>query len=313
MSTPNWSPPEAPLRAAPPLPAGWLANWSPEHNAWYYVFAATGATQWEYPTPPPDQMLYSPPPDHQSPPTNESSYAPAPEAADVPVQDGDRGLGKAALAMGSGFLAGTAFGHKTEGHHNHGLGKMTQSIAIAGAGAIGSKIFGLFGNKPQQNHQPSPTPQTQVHVYPVYVPGPQGSPMPGPPPPYHGQPPPVSQNFGHIAAGDGISVAPSVATPPAAHYPEGALPSGASGLSTFVPPSGPPLFIYGAVFADKDVTQIVRSLVSPQQTLTLKGDKLVEQLGDPWPEVRRKMFNVLYAYGDRPMELVAAELVTPIG
>jgi hypothetical protein len=84
-------------------------------------------------------------------------------------------------------------------------------------------------------------------------------------------------------------------------------------MGAFTPQNGPPLHIYGAVFADRDVTQIVKSLVTPQQTLTLSGDTLAEKLGDPWPEAGRKMFNVLYSYGDRPMELIAAELVMPVG
>ena len=53
------------------------------------------------------------------------------------------------------------------------------------------------------------------------------------------------------------------------------------GTGAFAPPQmGPPLYIYGAVFADKDVTQIVRSLITPQQTLSLKGETLAQQLGD---------------------------------
>jgi len=79
-------------------------------------------------------------------------------------------------------------------------------------------------------------------------------------------------------------------------------------MGAFTP--GPPLHIHGAVFADKNVTELVRSLVTSQQTLSLQGEKLVEQFGDPWPEAGRKMFNVLYSYGDRPMELVAADTTT---
>ena len=101
-------------------------------------------TQWEYPSAPPDQPQYSPAPDHQSQPPYDT-------AADTPIQDGDRGLRKVALAMGGGYLLG--HGHKHEHHQQHGLGKMTQSMAMAGAGAIGAKIFGLFGNKQQQQHQ----------------------------------------------------------------------------------------------------------------------------------------------------------------
>ncbi|RSL88692.1 hypothetical protein CEP51_001584 [Fusarium floridanum] len=298
MSTPNLASPDAhPGASSPSLPPGWIANWSPEHNAWYYVFTATGATQWEYPSPPLDQHQYSPAPDHQSQPP----YDPA---AETPVQDGDRGLGKVALAMGGGYLLG--HGHKHEQHQQHGLGKMTQSIAMAGAGAIGAKIFGLFGNKQQQQqqqHQPSPPPQPQVHVYPVYVPGPQAAPSPGPPS-YYGQPPHAGQNFGHYGH------TPDMTPPVQPYHHEGIQSPVTGGMGAFTPQSGPPLHIFGAVFADRDVTQIVKSLVTPQQTLTLSGDTLAEKLGDPWPEAERKMFNVLYSYGDRPMELIAADTNT---
>ncbi|RTE83063.1 hypothetical protein BHE90_002397 [Fusarium euwallaceae] len=298
MSTPNLASPDAhPGASSPSLPPGWIANWSPEHNAWYYVFTATGATQWEYPSPPPGQHQYSPAPDHQSQPP----YDPA---AETPVQDGDRGLGKVALAMGGGYLLG--HGHKHEQHQQHGLGKVTQSIAMAGAGAIGAKIFGLFGNKQQQQqqqHQPSPPPQPQVHVYPVYVPGPQAAPSPGPPS-YYGQPPHAGQNFGHYGH------TPDMTPPVQPYHHEGIQSPVTGGMGAFTPQSGPPLHIFGAVFADRDVTQIVKSLVTPQQTLTLSGDTLAEKLGDPWPEAERKMFNVLYSYGDRPMELIAADTNT---
>ncbi|KAH8729977.1 hypothetical protein BGZ61DRAFT_586408 [Ilyonectria robusta] len=313
MSTPDLPSPRAPHgAAAPPLPPGWLANWSPEHNAWYYVLPATGATQWEFPTAPSDQPQYPPPGDHQMPPTDQLSYNPALEGADQPAQDGDRGLGKTALSLGGGFLAGSSLRHKFENHHQHhdqqhGLGKMTQSMAMAGAGAIGAKIFGLFGNKQQQQQQPPPQ-QTQVHVYPVYVPGPQGA----PPQSYHGQPPPVDPNYAHIPAGAASGVALGMGVSASPHHPGGTpVPfQGPGVMGAFAPQNGPPLHIYGAMFADKDVTQIVRHLVTPQQTLTIKGESLVEQFGDPWPEAGRKMFNVLYSYGDRPMEFIAADTTT---
>ncbi|KAI8712349.1 WW domain-containing protein [Fusarium sp. LHS14.1] len=298
MSTPNLASPDPrPEASSPGLPPGWIANWSPEHNSWYYIFTATGVTQWEYQNAPSDQPQYSPTPDHQSQPSYDTP-------ADTPVQDGDRGLGKVALAMGGGYLLG--HGHKHEQHQQHGLGKMTQSMAMAGAGAIGAKIFGLFGNKQQQQHQASPPPQPQVHVYPVYVPGPQAAPSPGPPS-YYGQPPPVGQNLGHYGGTPGT---PGM-TPPAQPYHHGGVQSPVTGgMGAFTPQIGPPLHIYGAVFADRDVTQIVKSLVTPQQTLTLSGDTLAEKLGDPWPEAERKMFNVLYSYGDRPMEVIAADTNT---
>lgn len=203
--------------------------------------------------------------------------------------------------MGGGYLLG--HGHKHEQHQQHGLGKVTQSMAMAGAGAIGAKIFGLFGNK--QQHQPPP-PQTQVHVYPVYVPGPQAAPSPGPPSCY-GQPPPAGQNLGHYNSTPDMTPL----TQPY-HHGGGVQSPATGGMGAFTPQNGPPLHIYGAVFADRDVTQIVRNLATPQQTLILTGDTLVEKLGDPWSEAERKMFNVLYSYGDRPMELIAAELVIPV-
>lgn len=224
--------------------------------------------------------------------------------------DGDRGLGKTALAMGGGFLAGSTLRNKLEKHHeSHGqqnaLGKMAQSVAIAGAGAVGAKIMGLFGNKQQEQHVAPPVQtatythtQTQTHYYPVYVPGPQVS----PPPLYYGQHPQSTSSYAQNPTAETVSAAPGV---PSLGSPWSLQSPGS--VSAFQPQSGPLLHIHGAVFADKDVTQIVRSLVTPQQTLQVKGDSLVEHFGDPWPEVERKMFNVLYSYGDRPMELLAAE------
>ncbi|KAG5778325.1 hypothetical protein H9Q73_008025 [Fusarium xylarioides] len=234
------------------------------------------------------------------------------------VGDGDRGLGKTALAIGGGFLAGSSLRNKFETHHEgygqqNGLGKMAQSAAIAGAGAVGAKIMGLFGNKQQQPPAAPPVQpatytqtQTQMHFYPVYVPGPHVSP---PPPLHYGQHPPSSSSYAHSHTAGTVGAAPGIESSGSPHQTVIApisLQSPGS-VGPFQPQSGPLLHIYGAVFADRDVTQIVRSLVTPQQTLQTKGDLLVEQFGDPWPEVERKMFNVLYSYGDRPMELLAAE------
>ncbi|KAH7227192.1 uncharacterized protein BKA55DRAFT_527211 [Fusarium redolens] len=314
MSASNLSSAEAPLGGnGPPLPAGWVANWSPEHNAWYYVFPATGATQWALPVYPPRQQQYQTLQDRNAPtienPTNTTEVG----VDNQPLGDGDRGLGKTAFAMGGGFLAGSSFRNKFEKHHEShgqqdGLGKVAQSIAIAGAGAVGAKIMGLFGNKQQQQQpavQTATHTHTQTHFYPVYVPGPQVSPSPS----YYGQHPPGNSSYAHNPSGETVGVAPGLQSFGSPHQ-TGATPvplQSPSSIGAFQLQSGPPLHIYGAVFADKDVTQIVRSLVTPQQTLQIKGDSLVEQFGDPWPEVERKMFNVLYSYGDRPMEVLAAE------
>ncbi|KAF5564197.1 hypothetical protein FPHYL_4817 [Fusarium phyllophilum] len=166
---------------------------------------------------------------------------------------------------------------------------MAQSAAIAGAGAVGAKIMGLFGNKQQQ--QPAAPPvqvatQTQMHFYPVYVPGSQVL----PPPLHHGQHPPSSSSYVHSHATETIGAAPGI-----------------QGLGSPYQTETAPTSLQSPGSVDRDVTQIVRSLVTPQQTLQTKGDLLVEQLGDPWPEVERKMFNVLYSYGDRHMELLVAD------
>ncbi|CAH0057548.1 unnamed protein product [Clonostachys solani] len=351
MSTPQLSSPTATAGAPGPLlPPGWEANWSPEHNTWYYIFTATGLTQWEFPAfqppqppftpispalekqaPAPDQQNIVPDQqgaiaDQQSPDANQTRAFPFPDqqlpppdqyqsdtlqGAGPPPQDGDRGLGTTALALGGGFLAGNAFGNHHHGGSGAGFGKMAASFA---AGAIGTKVFGFLKNKPQKQPtytpqpQPQPQVQTQVHYYPAYMPSPQGPPPQGmmtppgpmtpphaPPPSYHGygQSPPVTQNLGHNS-----SPAPS-GPPPGFQSP--AAPT----MGNFAPPSGPQLHIHAAAFADKNVTDLVRRLVTPQQELLLKGENLVEKLGDPWPEVERKMFSVLYSYGERPMELLA--------
>lgn len=232
----------------------------------FYVFTATGATQWEYPNQSPASP---PPPSNQYYSQNEqNAYGPGPgPGPDGSGQPGDRGLGKTALAIGGGILAG------------------------ASLGTLGKKFGGMFGNKPQKQNQP-----TQVHVYhPVYIPGPQGGTAP---PPYYGQGPPMNQYDG----GDSKPAMNSYAPMPVG--------VGAGQTGAYPPNSmSPPLYIYGAVFADKDVTQIVRSLIKSDQSISLTGDTLIQQLGKPWPEAERKAFSVLYAYGDRPMEFLAAELV----
>ncbi|KAL9575827.1 hypothetical protein ACKAV7_000069 [Fusarium commune] len=267
----------------------------------YYVFPATGATQWARPVSPPGQQQYQTLQDPNVPTIDNHPTTTEVGADNQPLGDGDRGLGKTALVMGGGFLAGSSFRNKFGKHHEShgqqdGLGKMAQSAAIAGAGVVGAKIMGLFGNK-QQQQQPAPTvqtatythTQTQTHFYPVYVPGPQVS----PPPSYYGQHPPGNSGHAHNPTAETVGVAPGIQSFGSPHQTGGA-----------------PMSLQSASSIDKDVTQIVRSLVTPQQTLQIKGDSLVEQFGDPWPDVERKMFNVLYSYGDRPMELLAADTTT---
>jgi hypothetical protein len=68
---------------------------------------------------------------------------------------------------------------------------------------------------------------------------------------------------------------------------------------------GSRLIIHAAIYADKDVTNKVRSLLTPDQVFSLHPARLNDEFGDPWPNNGRKMFNVLYQYGDRPMEVWA--------
>jgi hypothetical protein len=66
----------------------------------------------------------------------------------------------------------------------------------------------------------------------------------------------------------------------------------------------PPLYIEAALFGDRDVTPLVRSLVDVQQKLVIKGGNgMREVLGDPWPEAQYLALTVLFRFGDRPMEL----------
>ena len=71
--------------------------------------------------------------------------------------------------------------------------------------------------------------------------------------------------------------------------------------------TGPPLHIHAAAYADRDVTDGVRSLVTADQKLTITN--LFDEFGDPWPEAKQKGFNCLYQYGDRPLEVWASRQV----
>lgn len=68
---------------------------------------------------------------------------------------------------------------------------------------------------------------------------------------------------------------------------------------------GAPLYIHAACFCDADVTQKIRGMVTPQQTLSIRCDSLTFHFGDPWPN-HRKQFSVLYSYGQQPWQLVTS-------
>lgn len=65
------------------------------------------------------------------------------------------------------------------------------------------------------------------------------------------------------------------------------------------------LYIHAASFSDANITQKVRALVTPEQTLSIRCDSLTFHFGDPWPN-HRKQFSMLYSYGHQPWQLVAA-------
>ena len=63
------------------------------------------------------------------------------------------------------------------------------------------------------------------------------------------------------------------------------------------------LYIHAAGFGDQDITSKVRSMVTQQQTLSIRSDALTYHFGDPWPN-HRKQFALLYSYGQQPWQLV---------
>lgn len=71
--------------------------------------------------------------------------------------------------------------------------------------------------------------------------------------------------------------------------------------------SGPPLHIHCAAYADRDITQTCRRLITNGTTLELDtdGDGLVKVFGDPWPG-NTKSISILYSYGQRPWEMITS-------
>ena len=228
-----------------------------------------------------------------------------------------------ALAVGGGMLAGAFLEHEVEefserpqySHHHaerhFGLGSITALLGSAGAGALGAKFFGRKGPAgAQSGSQAYPVQQATL-----------------PPSGYPGQslPPLGNSNSGHgfgslgnFAAGGAAGMAGAFAVHETSnllhhhhHQNQGGVPpttAGGSGggMGSFLGGpmySGPRLTIHAAAYADVDVTDRVRALVSPEQVLTIKSMK--DEFADPWPEVERKSLSVLYQYGDRPMEVWA--------
>ena len=216
-------------------------------------------------------------------------------------------MGNTAL-FGGGMAAGAFLGHKIDEfthHHdsNQDLGTMAGLLGTAGAGALGAKLSGFFGRKGSAHASP---PVAAELVYP---------PAPAPAAPLAASPGPGFGGPGTFAAGTAAGYAAGYASGEVAnpfYYgnpggpPPGATTGGGAGsfYGGFAP-SGPRLIIHGATYADMDVGAKVVALVTPDQVLSLECKKLNDEFGDPWPENGRKGFNVLYQYGDRPLEVWA--------
>jgi hypothetical protein len=97
----------------------------------------------------------------------------------------------------------------------------------------------------------------------------------------------------HLSGGNGGGPRPQAAPHPHQQH----VPSYNTGPA-------PPLHIICAAYADQDVTNIVRRMVTPGQVLTVDTNNMIQHFGDPWPG-NRKQFSVLYTYGQRPWELAA--------
>ncbi|KAJ3027048.1 UNVERIFIED_CONTAM: hypothetical protein HDU68_004584 [Siphonaria sp. JEL0065] len=120
--------------APPPLPPGFIAQWSAQHNRYFFVNQATGQSQWEAPA---VHGGYQAPP-HQPPPQQYGQSQPQYGQQPRPQQQG--GLG--ALGGLGGLLSGGALG-----------------------GALGGVLGGLTGQQPQQQYG---QPQQQYGQQPQY-------------------------------------------------------------------------------------------------------------------------------------------------
>jgi len=65
------------------------------------------------------------------------------------------------------------------------------------------------------------------------------------------------------------------------------------------------LWIHAACFCDQDITQKIRHMVTPQQTLSIHCDALTYNFGDPWPN-HIKQFSLIYSYDQQPWQVIAS-------
>ena len=289
------------------------------HKSRFYVHPATNASQWEYPTGPEYacQPATTPQPTYYAPPQPQSAeQGVVPPPTNGEPAPADRGImgkmsnlnpkAQTALAVGGGLAAGALLEHKidefSEHHHgrHQGLDTMAGLLGAAGAGELGAKIGKFFGGK----HQAA-----QAGPHPVPVPA-----APVPAAPGAASLGPGFGGLGNFASGGAAVLAGSGVSNLLHHSNQGGAPSGTTtgaepgGMGSFFGGplySGPHLIIYAATYADRDVTERARTLVTPDQVFSLDCKQLSDEFGDPWPENKRKMFSVLYQYGDRPLEVWA--------
>lgn len=283
----------------------------------FYVYTPIGLTQWEMPKPPVSPN-HTPPPNQSFPPPPPPGTAPGPEMTNnegekqtsttttIPMsQPGSVGApGQSeqgphgqpvqyppqqqhAYNQGMPPQQGMQGGEMPGPDGERGLGKAALLVgggllAAASFGPLKNKFGKYFGNKPpggQQGgyqQQGGYTPQQQYNYgAPPPPPGPYTSNSGPQQPTYGGVPPPMAGHVNPVGGGGG--------------------------------PGVPPLFIHAATFADRDITQVLRSLITRNQSLEFKGKELKNRFSDPWPGADRKSFIVLYQYGDRPMEVLASE------
>ncbi|KUJ23820.1 uncharacterized protein LY89DRAFT_776059 [Mollisia scopiformis] len=276
------APPPFPPNLAPPqVPAGWRAEWSPEHNTWYYLNLTTNASQWNFPVEQVQTPYGSPPPPQQYPPyQQQQSDTPqsqqigtVPEPTGEVGPDGERGLGKIAagglLGVAGGLVARAIFKHEEEegkiqkphfSFWNNGDNSSNNQPDSNGPSSWLSKLSG-GGNKPD---------------FTIPAAAAAGGGL-----------------FGSLASHiPGFSA--SGQQPAAQMY---ASPSWHTG-------NNPKLHIHCAAWSDQDVTHLIRRMVTPSQSIDFNTDDLGDHLGDPWPGAP-KQFSIVYSYGPRPWELVS--------
>ncbi|KAF8850310.1 hypothetical protein BDZ45DRAFT_696847 [Acephala macrosclerotiorum] len=315
------APPTFPPNLAPPqVPPGWSADWSPQHNTWYYINLTTQASQWNFPVEQAQTPYVAPPPaQYQSYPEQQQpqqQFVPpqaitpqtqihADGAQPGPGEDRERGLGKIAagglLGVAGGLLAGAIFNKEKEenkipkphfsfwNNSNNSSNESLNNQQSGGGPASWFSKFGSGGGSQPSFMQPAETAVAGAATGGLF--GSIASHMPHMP--SHNVAPPPQNYY-------------AASPPPQQHAPHAATQQFAT--PQYQAPtyrgSGPPLHIHCAAWSDQDITHLVRRMVTPNQSIDFNTDDLTDKFGDPWPGAP-KQFSILYSYGQRPWELVA--------